>query len=198
MIWREKRILLIVLALILVANTVFFFTYRVQYQNRLDTLDERLAQVQGELDQARDSRIRGEQTLLSYRKVENDVLDVFNERWATQPERFTKLFSEVSRLATASSLVPTTYIFAKGDAKRVSSGSRRETLGATEVSISFGVKGTYEQVRRMINLLELSQQFVIIEGISLSAAENQTLSFDLKLKTIFRDEEAKGVATNRL
>src|SRR5438874_2592741 len=32
MIWREKRILLIVLGLLLAANTVFFFTYRVRYE----------------------------------------------------------------------------------------------------------------------------------------------------------------------
>ena len=198
MIWREKRILLIVLALILIANTVFFFTYRVQYQSRLDALDERLVQVQTEYDSVRNSRIRAEQTLQSYRKVENDVLLVFNEHWATQPERFTKMFGEVTRLAIASSLVPRTYSFGQGSQKRVSSGSRRETLGATEVSISFGVQGTYEQARRLINLLELSRQFVIIESINLTTADEQTLSLDLKLKTIFRDEENAVASTNRL
>lgn len=199
MIWREKRVLLIILALVLAANTMFFFTYRVQYQTRLDALDARLAQVESELDAARSERIRAEQTLKSYRKVENDVLLVFNEHWATQAERFTKLFSEVTRLAMASSLEPASYSFAKGEAKRVSSGSRRETLGANEVSIAFGVTGTYEQVRRLINLLELSRQFVIIEGINLATAEGDALTLDLRLKTIFRDDKPKAdVAQNRL
>ena len=198
MIWREKRVLLIVLGLILLANTVFFFTYRVQYQSRLDALDQRLAQVQSEHNDARTARIRAEQTLQSYRKVENDVLIVFNQHWATQPERFTKMFAEVTRLAIASSLVPKTYAFGKGSEKRVSSGSRRETLGATEVSISFGVSGTYEQARRLINLLELSRQFVIIESINLTTADQQMLSLDLNLKTIFRDEENAAASTNRL
>ncbi len=197
MIWREKRVLLIILAVILLANTVFFFTYRVQYQSRLDALDERLAQVEGELNEVRTARIRAEQTLQSYRKVENDVLVVFNEHWATQPERFTKMFGEVVRLTVASSLIPSTWSFTQGSGKRVSSGSRRETLGATEVSISFGVKGTYQQARRLINLLELSRQFVIIESITLATADEQTLSLDLRLKTIFRDEE-NAVASNRL
>jgi uncharacterized protein YxeA len=197
MIWREKRVLLIILALVLAANTMFFFTYRVQYQKRIDTLDQRLAQVQAELDAAHTARVRAEQTFQSYRKVENDVLVVFNESWATQQARFTKLFSEVTRLAMASSLEPASYSFQRGEARRVSSGSKRETLGATEVSISFGVKGTYAQVRRLINLLELSRQFVIIESISLTAAENDTLSLALKLKTIFRDEQP-GAASNSL
>jgi hypothetical protein len=197
MIWREKRVLLIILALILAANTVFFFTYRVQYQSRLDELDDRLAQVQGEYDQARSARIRAEQTFQSYRKVENDVLTVFNEHWNTQPERFTKMFAEVTRLAIASSLVPQAYTFGRAEEKRVSSGSRKETLGATEVSITFGVQGTYEQARRLINLLELSRQFVIIESIMLNAADDQTLSLNLRLKSIFRDEET-GLGSDRL
>jgi Tfp pilus assembly protein PilO len=197
MIWREKRILLIILALLLAANTMFFFTYRVQYQSRLDTLDERLAQVESELEQARTARIRAEQTLQSYKKVENDVLEVFNEHWATQPERFTKLFGEVTRLAMASSLVPSSYSFKRGDAKRISAGGPRQNLGATEVGITFGVEGTYDQVRRLINLLELSRQFVIIERINLSASDAQMLSLSLQLKTIFRDERP-NVASNRL
>lgn len=200
MIWKEKRILLIILAVILLVNTVFFFTYRVQYQNRLDELDARLAQVQGDFDAVRTSRLSAEQTLQSYRNVENDVLVVFNEHWATQAERFTKMFSEVNRLAVASSLVPSTYSFGRGEGKRVSSGSRRETLGALEVSIAFGVQGTYEQVRRLINLIELSRQFIIIEGITLNTSGNpdQALALNLKLKTIFRDEEKATVASNRL
>lgn len=197
MIWREKRILLIILALVLAANTMFFFTYRVQYQSRLDTLDARLAQVESELDQARTARIRAEQTLQSYKKVENDVLEVFNEHWSTQQERFTQLFAEVMRLADASSMVPSSYSFKRGDAKRISIGGPRQNLGANEVAITFGVEGTYDQVRRLINLLELSRQFVIIERITLSASEAQNLSLSLQLKTIFRDDKPV-VAPNRL
>ena len=39
MIWREKRTLLFVLGAALLANAIFFFTYRVQYENRLRALD---------------------------------------------------------------------------------------------------------------------------------------------------------------
>lgn len=197
MIWREKRVLLIILAVLLLANTLFFFTYRVQYQSRLDALDDRLAQVQGEFEQARSARVRGEQTFQSYRKVENDVLSVFNDHWSTQRDRFTKMFAEVTRLAKASSLVPASYVFGRATEKRISSGSPKETLGATEVTITFGVHGTYEQARRLINLLELSRQFVIIESITLGTADGQTLTLDLRLKSIFRDEET-GPASDRL
>lgn len=198
MIWKEKRVLLIILALVLAANTIFFFTYRVQYQSRLTSLDDRQAQVQGELDQARTARVRAEQTFASYRKVENDVLLVFDEHWSTQQDRFTKMFAEVTRLAIASSLEPSSYSFAKREAKRIAGGPRGGTLGVSEVSISFGVNGTYEQARRLINLLELSRQFIIIEGIALTAADEQSLSLDLRLKTIFRDDPNQDAAQNQL
>jgi hypothetical protein len=64
--------------------------------------------------------------------------------------------------------------------------------------MSFTVAGTYQQIRRLINLLELSRQFVIIDQISLTAATDQMLTLNLHLKTIFRDEQQQNVATNRL
>ena len=63
MIWREKRSLLIVLGLILVGNVVFFLTYRVQYQTRLDEMDERLAAAEGQLQQSRQGRADAEAKL---------------------------------------------------------------------------------------------------------------------------------------
>lgn len=198
MIWREKRILLSILGLLLAANTVFFFTYRVQYQSRLDALDARLDEVENELTQARNARERAEQTMAGYKKVEADVVEVFDQHWSTQPRRLTLMIGEVKRLATASSLIPPSYSFQRGATERVSSGSRRnDKLGASEVGIQFNVQGTYAQVRRLINLLELSRQFMIIESIALAAGDGDTLTLNLQLKTLFRDEPEPD-ANNRL
>jgi Tfp pilus assembly protein PilO len=201
MIWREKRVLLIVLGLLLAANAVYFLTYRVQYQNRLDALEARADQAQAELERTQEARLKSEQTLQSYKKVENDVLVIFDEHWSTQPQRLTALIGEVKRLAVASSLIPTSYTFTQSATKPVSTittGRRRnETLGASEMRITFAVVGTYAQARRLINLLELSRQFVIIEGVSLSSADAQTLTLSLQLKTLFRDAQP-GVPTNKL
>jgi Tfp pilus assembly protein PilO len=203
MIWREKRNLLIILGLLLAANVAFFLTYRVQYQARLDALDNRLKEAEQTLASTRKSRLEAEATLQSYKKVENDVLLVFDEHWSTQPRRLTALIAEVKRLAVASSLVPTSYSFTRGATEKVSSvtsGRRQnESLGASEMRISFSVTGTYAQARRLINLLELSRQFVIIDGISLSSADAENLSLNLQLKTLFRDtQQPDGAANDRL
>ena len=207
MIWREKRILLIILGLLLAANLVFFFTYRVQYQSRLQELDDRLAQAEGQLEQARTARIRAEQTYRGYKQVETDVDRIYNEQWATQHERLTAMIAEVKRLTVASSLVPTTIGFNQStiDVKKAQAlpgGPRRgrRSIGATEVDITFGVSGTYEQVRRLINLLELSRQFVIIKQIGLTAPDGQNLQLNLLVKTLFREDDPRsaGTSPNRL
>lgn len=201
MIWREKRTLLLALAVLLAANAIFFFTYRVQYQSRLDALDARLAAAEEELEAARHARLQAEGTFASYRKLERDVMVVFDEHWSTQPERLTPLIAEVKRLAVASSLVPAAVTYVRSDARAIASGPRgraADTLDASEVGISFVVQGSYEQVRRLINLLELSQQFVIIDRIALASGGEDTLTLNLHLKTLFRDERSGGARNNRL
>lgn len=189
MIWKEKRVLLIILGLLLAANAIFFLTYRVQYQTRLDDLDLRLEEAEASVLNARNSRMRAERDLTSYAKVEGDVRTVYEQHWATRAERLTALIVEVKRLGQASGLVPSSYSFDRADIKDSPALRNREAqVGATEVGMSFNVQGNYAQARRLINLLELSRQFVIIDGITLNSAEGEILALSLHVKTIFRDD----------
>jgi hypothetical protein len=200
MIWREKRILLIVLGLLLVANTVFFFTYRVQYKERLDALDFRLDQAKAQLQEARRARMATEAQVAAYRRIEQDVQKIFNERWATESERFTRLVTEVKRLAMAANLSPATMSYTRTEVKggRARTGARTTSTGATEVGVNFTVRGTYQQIRRLINMLELSEHFVIIDQIDLSSSDGETLNMNLRIKTLFRDTSVPaGTLSNR-
>jgi len=201
MIWREKRVLLIVLGLLLLANTIFFFTYRVQYVSRLQDLDTRQEQAEAQLDQARNARITAEQQLAAYKKVQADLQMLYNERWSTPMQRLTALIDEVKRLAAASHLQPPSYSFTNGESKQVSTTpSTKGSVGTNTVSIAFTVQGTYEQVRRLINLLELSDQFVIIDSIGLGAngtAADKVLTLNIRLKTLFKDVRTNAPAANR-
>ncbi|HEX9458622.1 MAG TPA: GspMb/PilO family protein [Thermoanaerobaculia bacterium] len=202
MIWREKRILLIVLGLLLLANTIFFFTYRVQYVSRLQDLDARQAQAAARLDQARHARITTEQQLAAYKKVQSDLQVLYNERWSTALQRLTALIDEVRRLAAASHLEPPSYQFTAGETKNTSIVSNTKgSIGTTTVEIAFTVQGTYEQVRRLINMLELSDQFVIIDGIGLTSSStapgDKTLTLNIKLKTLFRDVRTSALSASK-
>jgi hypothetical protein len=200
MIWREKRVLLIVLGLLLLANTIFFFTYRVQYVSRLQDLDARQSQTEAQLDQARNARITAEQQLAASKKVQGDLQVLYNERWSTPMQRLTALIDEVKRLAAASHLQPPAYAFSSGASKQSELTPTKGSIGTTTVGIAFTVQGTYEQVRRLINLLELSDQFVIIDSISLGAsgtATDKILTLNIRLKTLFRDTRPNAPAANR-
>jgi hypothetical protein len=193
MIWREKRIPLAILGVFLLANAVFFFTYRVQYENRLQGLEADKHAAEQRLANVRADRVKTEQQIASYRKAQNELAVIYNDKWSTEPERLTALISEVKRLEEASQLIGKAHAFTKSekdnkDAKLTSGAS----LGTDVVTISFTVQGTYQQVRRLINLLELSDQFVIIDAISLGGADQgavatgSQLTLTLRLKTIFR------------
>ena len=73
MIWREHRILLGVLGALLVANAIFFFTYRVQYETRLSAMDARLKEAEDDLQRARTKRIAAEQSVTNYKQVQTDL-----------------------------------------------------------------------------------------------------------------------------
>ena len=216
MIWREKRVLLIVLGLLLLANTIFFFTYRVQYVSRLEDLDARQEQTTAQLDQARHARVTAQQQLAASKKVQSDLQVLYNERWSTALMRLTALIDEVRRLAAASHLEPPSYSFTTGESKIASTSTANNaapntkgSIGTTTVEIAFNVQGTYDQVRRLINLLELSDQFVIIDGISLAASgeresadkaekTDRTLTLNIRLKTLFRDARNAPAAAKQL
>ena len=191
MIWREKRILLIVLGVLLAANTIFFFTYRVQYENRLRALDERLDAKKAQLDAARRSRVAAEQQLAAYRKVEKDVRQIYEAEWSTQQQRLTPMIREVMRLAAASQLTPKSYSFDRAVTKGV-----KARTNAVQVGVGFAIAGSYQQVRRLINLLELSDQFVIIDRISLSSDSGDKLNMTIHVKTLFRDTAAPPLRTS--
>ena len=201
MIWREKRILLAVLGLLLAANTLFFFTYRVQYEKRLQDLEDRRAQSEARLATAHGERLTAERRVAAVHKTELDVRDVYDRQWSTEARRLTALIAEVERLAAASQLVPPSKSFVRQESaqqQQLAASSRRGRVAAEVVNINFAVKGTYQQIRRLINLLELSRQFVIIEQISLSASDNQTLTMNLQLKTLFRNVTQPGAAPKEL
>ncbi len=187
MIWREKQILLIVLAVLLLGNTIFFFTYRVQYEKRLQALDARLHDAEAALQRAQNKRLTAEQQLASYGKVQADLQTLYNSRWATEPQRLTALINEVKRLAVGSQLIPATYSFSRIEDR---DALRTGGIGTSTVVITFTVHGSYQQVRQLINRLELSSQFVIIDAINLASGNpsgSGPLTLNLRLKTLFRD-----------
>jgi len=196
MIWRENRLLLTILAVLLVANAVFFFTYRVQYESRLRALDARLQGAEDQLQRAHNKRMAVEQQVESYKKVQAELQTLYNSRWATEAQRLTTLIHEVKRLGTMTQLDPNAMSFSRVQDREL---QRSGGIGTATVIITFTVHGTYQQIRRLINTLELSNQFVIIDGINLASggANDTNLALNLRLKTVFREPPRSTMMINK-
>jgi hypothetical protein len=160
----------------------------VQYESRLQDAAQRLHDAEDGLAKARGTRVTAEQQLASYFKVQHELDKLYNERWSTQNERLTALILEVKRLNAATKMEPVAYTFTEGGGSATENRNRPGAVGTSTVAINFTVQGDYQQVRRLINLLELSEQFVIIDSIELAgSALDPKLTLNLRLKTLFRE-----------
>jgi Tfp pilus assembly protein PilO len=180
-IWREKRILLISLGVLLLANALFFLTYRVRYEQRLKNQATRQHQAEARLQEARARRVAAERQFASVRQIQRDIQSIYDDRWSTEKERLTELIVEVQKLVAASGLTPRSYGF--------NEQLEKKDVGTRSVAIVFGVQGTYQQIRRFINLTELSQQFMSIDQLSLASAgaDPNQLALNIRIRTLFRE-----------
>jgi len=192
MIWREKKVWLIVLGLMLAADLFVFVTYRVQFKARIDDVNARKVQADAQLAKERAAHLNADEAFAGYRKVQTDLDSLYNNKWATQTERLTPWINEIKKMAVASQLVPRVLSFAHTEDKDAATASTKvKGIGTIAATISYSVEGNYQQVRRLINLLELSDQFVIIDSLTVTATgDTNILNLTLRLKTLFREPRA--------
>lgn len=188
MIWREKRWLLIVLVTLLVANAAFFFAYRVRYEERISGLDTELEDARANLAaQEKRHRDAGDR-IVSRETTVDDLRLVYDDHWATKDERLAALIVELQQLARRSGLEPPTRNY------DVEESTSRETAisGAEALTVSFVVKGRYEEIRNLINLIELSRHFLIIDAITITrtSGDSEEISLTLAIRTVFKADES--------
>lgn len=178
MIWKEKRWLLAILGALLLANLLFFVTYRVRFQQRVDALDGHLDQTNEQLVQARSARVAAEKELAVHRQIVTTVEQVYDGWWGTPEERLAPLLIELRALAKRSGLIPRSISYDQS--------AQKKDGDTSELEISFAVAGSYDEIRRLINLLELTHQFVIIDEINLGQGSGPALQLTIRLRTLFR------------
>lgn len=178
---RTGKWTLLALGVLLAANLVVFFTYRVQQKQRIDELRARRATLESELSAAEAQRDQANAQIASVKQLEGELDRIYNETWGRPDERLTPLLRELYRLARESGLQPSARSYSNEQSLREGE--------ATAMTIAFGVDGTYDQLRRMIHLIETSDQYVVIDSLTLAdAAESGSrLSINMQLRTLFRE-----------
>ena len=130
-------------------------------------LEKRHEQLRTQVEQALENRER--------------IRRLYEDRLSTQSERLTRAIAELRELARRSGLVP----------NRVSYPEQElADFGLVEKSFVFSVSGSYAELRRLINALELTESFLTLEAIRLnSGGEGQELGIALRLSTLFTDAD---------
>ena len=113
---------------------------------------------------------------------------LYREGFSTEAERLTRLITEVKRLGQRAGLKPESINYPE---------QQLDDYGLVRMSLVFGVQGTYPQLRMLVNLLEHSDLFLVLERVGLNGSDaSGTLSISLELSTLFvREREAAERAT---
>ncbi|MDX1382556.1 MAG: hypothetical protein R3190_02875 [Thermoanaerobaculia bacterium] len=104
------------------------------------------------------------------------MTELYQTRFSTQADRLVALLSEVKGLARRAGLEPPRLTYPE---------EVIDEFGLVRKGIDFQVVGSYGQFRNFLNLLELSDYFLVLETVRLRGSEGSTLAIDLRLSTFF-------------
>ncbi|HVS16368.1 MAG TPA: hypothetical protein VMV46_20840 [Thermoanaerobaculia bacterium] len=176
---RHWKLWLPPLALV-VLNLGVLSTYRVLYAGGVGQL-----RTQVESERQRLERLTAQRTELSElvargRASRDGIARLYAQTFGTESERFTDWIREVKALAEQSGLAPSSIAYPREDLV---------DYGLQKRSFDFPVQGSYASLRQFINFLELTDTFVVLEGIQMNESEPQ-LSISLSLSTLFAESPA--------
>ncbi len=184
--FRERTRLWVPALAFLVLNLVFLGTYQLVFAGRVSAVQQRLEASQLELAHIEKQEAELRKAQSDAKRTEQEVDDFYSKRLGTESERLTKIIAEVKGLAKRAGLEPTAISYPE---------QAFEDYGLAKRSIVFGVRGTYDDLRQLVNLLELSNSFLILEEVSLSesggmARQGDQLQINLRISTWFAEGPA--------
>lgn len=164
-----------------VLNGVFLWIHRSSAASGFRELQDDLTAQDTQLQVLRRSHGELEELLATAERNQSGIESLYQHRLASEALRLTDVISEVKGLARRAGLDPPSISY---------SDVEIEEHGLVQKSIVFGVEGRYAQIREMVNLLELSDHFLILDEIRLRETTGSTLGIDLQVSTLFSTEDA--------
>lgn len=156
--------------------------YRLRFAGEAEVSErsvERTRQALAELTEDRERLVTDIERVRANRAM---LESFYSDRLATESERLTRIIAEVKELAQRSGLVPLQISYPDQPI---------EGFGLRRRGFVFGVEGTYNDLRELLNLLELSQSFLTLEEVALvESARGGQLRISLRLSTLFATEDA--------
>ena len=181
-IWRLRLWVWVPALLFFLANATAYVVYRFGFADRVESLEASLEETQKQLAPLDAKRKNLERLIERSRRNDEEIRNLYDERFSTRSERLTRVTAEVKRLARTAGLDPRQLTYPE---------ERIEDYGLIKRSFSFSVDGTYLELRKYVNLLELSDSFLTLEEVTLAGEEDNQgpeLHIRLLISTLFAGE----------
>lgn len=176
--WRRNLWLWLPASVFFLLTVVLLGVFALEFADETQVARTRLARRTEELDVIRAQRERAQGIVEKVRASEEGLADFYGRRLSTEREGLTRILAEIKNLCRLSGIPPTSLAY------------ERQALEGQDVSrrtITFSVDGSYAQLRQLINFIELSDSFLILDEVSLRGndVEGTPLRISLKLSTLF-------------
>lgn len=181
-IWRLRLWVWVPALLFFLANATAYVVYRFGFADRVESLEARLEATKTELAPLAAQRAHLERLIQRSQRNETEIRSLYDERFSTRSQRLILVTAEVKKLARSAGLNPLAITYPEQPI---------EEYGLVKRSFSFSVDGTYLELRKLINLLELSDSFLTLEEVTLdgeAGEQGPELRIRLHLSTLFASE----------
>lgn len=169
--------------LFFLANATAFVVY-FGFADRVRSLEASLEETRKNLEPMAAKRTNLERLIQRSQRNDVEIRRLYDDRFSTRSQSLTLRTSELRRLARTAGLEPQSITY---DEDKI------DTYGLIKRSYAFPVDGTYLELRKFINLLELSPSFFTLEEVTLAGEqgdEGPELRIRLLISTLFADEGA--------
>jgi Tfp pilus assembly protein PilO len=183
-IWRQRLWVWVPALVFFLANAGAFTVYRLGYAGNVQSLGRNIEEQKDELKRLTAERVDLEKRIGRADENRRQV-DGLYKRFATRRQRLTDVTAEVQSLARKAGLDPRSISYPEQEI---------EDYGLVKRSFAFSVDGNYVDLRKFINLLELSDSFLVLEEANLAeSSRGPELRINLILSTLFTRERPKAM-----
>ncbi|HEX3531293.1 MAG TPA: hypothetical protein VH988_29885 [Thermoanaerobaculia bacterium] len=163
-IWRQRLWVWVPALVFFLANATAYTVYRFGFADRVASLQEDLKDRRERLDPLDARRQKLQALLASSKRTDQEIRKLYAESFSTRRARLTNINTEVKTLARKAGLDPRSFSYPE---------EQIQQYGLIKRSFIFSVEGSYVNLRKFINLLELSDSFLTLESINLTPGSSE-------------------------
>jgi len=151
-------------AVILCLAAAFLYGWQTSESGgRRANVREEIAELEAELDRMESLQQATSGDRARVVALEQQFSKLYGEVFGNLDERLTGILRSVGSASRNAGLLPGSFSYSAREDK---------TTGFIRFSIGFSVSGEYQNIRQMLNELQASPEFLVVENLSLSGAED--------------------------